>query len=403
MTTTQATAVITLHPKATKNTERRHPWLFSGAVRSVDGKPADGDIVRIHLHDGQPVGLGYFNNQSNIRVRVLTWDINETIDDGWWANRLQASIARRTPLPNAARLVNAENDYLPGLIVDKYDGWLVLQSLSMGIETRKTMLAGLLAELLDVRGMYERSDIEIRSKEGLPADTMGVLWGEAPPETITIEENGHQLLVDVYTGHKTGFYLDQRENRLQLREWLKLLPASDEMTVLNTFSFTGGFTVAALAGGVKRAISIDSSAEAIDLARANVEMNGFAVNEEDFIQANVFDVLRDYRDEGQQFDLIILDPPKFARHAKQVQSASRGYKDINWLAFRLLKPGGYLWTFSCSNAVDMDLFQKIVFGAIIDAEREGQIVGRLQAASDHPVALTFPEGAYLKGLVCRVV
>jgi 23S rRNA (cytosine1962-C5)-methyltransferase len=400
---TTPTTVLTLKPKATRNIERRHPWLFSGAIRDVDGQPADGDIVRVHLHDGQPIGQGYYNSQSNIRVRVLSWDVNEQIDDSWWAKRMEAAIARRTPLPHATRLINAENDYLPGLIVDRYGDWLVLQSLSMGIEIRKSMLAKLLADLLDIRGIYERSDVDIRIKEGLSADTMGVLWGDAPPETITIEENGHHFLVDVYTGHKTGFYLDQRENRLQLREWLQSRPDVAEMTVLNTFSFSGGFTVAALAGGVKRAISIDSSAEALDLACANVEMNGFAVNEEDFVQANVFDVLRSYRDAEQQFDLIVLDPPKFARHAKQVQSASRGYKDINWLAFRLLKPGGYLWTFSCSNAVDMDLFQKIVFGAMIDAERAGQIVGRLQAASDHPVALTFPEGAYLKGLICRVV
>ena len=397
------TATVVLRSKATKSINRRHPWFFSGAIAQVtNGTPQQGDIVTIQSANGQPVGLGYWNGESNIRLRVLTWDAKMPIDDDFWRGRIQMALASREPRPNACRLINAENDFIPGLIVDQYGDWLVFQALSWGIDRRKHQLAAILAEILEPQGIFERSDIEIRNLEGLDSQ-VDVLWGEEPPETITIEENGHSLLVDVYTGHKTGFYLDQRENRLRLEEFIAQQPNPENMRVLNTFCFTGALTVAALAGGAGQVISVDSSASAMELAKQNVALNGFTVNEEDFIEANVFDLLREYREAEEQFDLIILDPPKFARHAKQVQRASRGYKDINWLAFRLLKPGGTLWTFSCSNAIDADLFQKIVFGAMIDAEREGQIIGTMAASSDHPVALSFPEGAYLKGLICRVV
>lgn len=397
------TATIVLRAKATKSIERRHPWFFSGAIAQIsNGNPQAGDIVTIQAADGKSMGVGYWNGESNIRLRVLTWDTATPIDDDFWRERIQMALDSREPRPNACRLINAENDFLPGLIVDQYGEWLVFQALSLGIDRRKHQIARVLVELLAPRGIFERSDIEIRKLEGLD-EQVDVLWGEEPPDAITIEENGHSLLVDVFTGHKTGFYLDQRENRLRLEQWLEQQPNPETMTVLNTFSFTGALTVAALAGGAGRVISVDSSASALDLAKQNVAMNGFAVNDEDFINVNVFDLLRDYRETGELFDVIILDPPKFARHAKQVQRASRGYKDINWLAFRLLKPGGTLWTFSCSNAINADLFQKIVFGAMIDAEREGQIIGTMGASSDHPIALSFPEGAYLKGLICRVI
>lgn len=397
------TATIQLKPKATKSIERRHPWFFSGAIAQVlQGKPQAGDIVTIQTSDGTPVGLGYWNGESNIRLRILTWDVETPIDDDFWRGRIEMALAGREPRPNAARLINAENDFLPGLVVDQYDEWLIMQILSLGIDRRKHQIARILSELLEPRGIFERSDIDIRNLEGLDR-FVGVLDGEEPPATITIEENGHSLLVDVYNGHKTGFYLDQRENRLRLEEFIAQQPDPANMRVLNTFCFSGAMTVAALAGGAGQVISVDSSGVALDLAKENVALNGFEVNEEDFIEANVFDLLREYRETGEQFDLIILDPPKFARHAKQVQRASRGYKDINWLAFRLLKPGGTLWTFSCSNAINADLFQKIVFGAMSDANCEAQIIGTMGASSDHPVALSFPEGAYLKGLICRVI
>lgn len=249
-----------------------------------------------------------------------------------------------------------------------------------------------------MRGIYERSDADVRGKEGL-APATGLLAGEEPPPLIEIDEGGRQFLIDVRHGHKTGFYIDQRVNRGKVADWLCLQPGAE---VLNAFSFSGGFAVAALQGGAVRAINVDSSADALALARRNIELNGFAAPDEDFVTADVFHLLREYRDAGRHFDAIVLDPPKFAHNQQQVQSAARGYKDINLLAFQLLRPGGLLFTFSCSGLVSADLFQKIVFGALADTGRDAQILERLGAGPDHPVALTFPEGEYLKGLVCRV-
>lgn len=391
---------VILKDKATKSIARQHPWIFSGAIKSVKGDPSDGDILRLLTSDGDFAGRGYWNSQSQIRVRILSWEADESITTEFWRERIQRAVESRHAA-SAYRLLNAENDYLPGLIVDRYGDWLVLQALTLGIDRRKNMLAEILAELLQPKGIYERSDVDIRSKEGLPECT-GVLWGEPPPDLIEIEENGLRLLVDVETGQKTGFYLDQRENRLALQQGLRNRALNDKRTVLNAFSYTGAFTLAALAGGAERVISVDTSDIALELAKEITALNGFAVDDDDFVVGDVFAMLRHYRQQGQQFDVIILDPPKFARHARQVESATRGYKDINWLAFQLLKPGGQLWTFSCSNAISADLFQKVVFGAMIDAGRQGQIVHRMTAAADHPVALTFPEGDYLKGLVCQV-
>lgn len=389
--------------------EKRHPWVFSGAVRSAEGSPADGDIVTLRGESGAFLGRGYWNHHSQINVHVLTWDEAQNIDDEFWRSRLQRSISGRavenaqhqSGVPNAYRLVNAENDAVPGLVVDRYDDWLIVQALTFGIDRRKQLIAKLLMELLSPAGIYERSDVDIRTKEGLLPNT-GLLAGKKPPPMIEIDENGRRFLVDVYNGHKTGFYLDQRENRALLGNWLRFDPEAGNRTVLNCFSYTGGFTVYALDGMVKRVVSIDSSADAIALARRNVALNGFAAAESDFVVGDVFNVLREYRAANQQFDVIVLDPPKFAQNQRQVESACRGYKDINLLAFQLLKPGGMLMTFSCSGLVDADLFQKVVFGALVDARREAQIVSRLEAGADHPVSLTFPEGAYLKGLLCRV-
>ena len=276
-----------------------------------------------------------------------------------------------------------------------------MQSLTLGIETRKHELAEMLANLTGALGVYERSDVDIRQKEGLPVRT-GLLTGIEPPELIEIDENGRRFLVDVRRGHKTGFYIDQRENRAIIGDWLRGDDHAQERDVLNTFAYTGGFAVYALAGLAKRVVNVDSSADALALARQNVALNGFTVEDEDFVEGDVFQVMRYYRDAGRLFDLIILDPPKFAQTSHQVEKAARGYKDINLLAFRLLKPGGLLVTFSCSGAIDESLFQKIVFGALADAGRDGQILRRLAQGPDHPVALTFPEGAYLKGFLCQV-
>jgi 23S rRNA (cytosine1962-C5)-methyltransferase len=389
--------------------EKRHPWVFSGAVHSVEGSPADGDIVTLRGESGAYLARGYWNHQSQINVHVLIWDEAEVIDDDFWRSRLQRSISGRAieniqhdrGVPNAYRLVNAESDALPGLIVDRYGEWLVIQALTLGIDRRKQMIAKLLMDLLSPGGVYERSDVDVRAKEGLPPNT-GLLAGRKPPPLIEIDENGRRFLVDIYNGHKTGFYLDQRENRAVLGNWLRFDPEAMTRTVLNCFSYTGGFTVYALDGMAERVISVDSSADVLALARRNVSLNGFTARDDDFVTGDVFNVLREYRREGRQFDVIVLDPPKFAQSQRQVQTACRGYKDINLLAFQLIKSGGMLMTFSCSGLVDADLFQKVVFGALVDAKREAQILARLGAGPDHPISLTFPEAAYLKGLLCRV-
>ncbi|HVO41804.1 MAG TPA: class I SAM-dependent rRNA methyltransferase [Aggregatilineales bacterium] len=384
--------------------EKRHPWVFSGAIHMVNGDPADGDLVALRTDGGSFLARGYWNHQSQISVHVLSWDDEQRIDDDFWRARLERAIdgrRREGGLPNACRLINAENDGLPGLIVDRYADWLVIQALTMGIDRRKQMIAKLLMDLLGPAGIYERSDVDVRSKEGLPANT-GLLAGKKPPALVEIDENGRHFLVDVFNGHKTGFYLDQRENRAALSNWLRFDPAAPDRVVLNCFSYTGGFAVYALDSMAHRVINVDSSAEALALAKRNVALNGFPAPDGDFVVADVFDKLRQYRADGERFDIIVLDPPKFAQNQRQIESACRGYKDINLLAFQLIKPGGLLLTFSCSGLVDADLFQKVVFGALADSKREAQIIARLFAGPDHPVALTFPEGAYLKGLMCRV-
>lgn len=388
---------------------RRHPWVFSGAIARVEGTLAGGDLVAVRTENGEFLARGYWNSQSSIRVRLLSWNDSEALDENFWRCRLERAISARQVenriyehgTPNAYRLVNAENDGLPGLVVDRYGDWLVIQALTLGIETRKPLLARLLAELLNPAGIYDRSDVDVRQKEGLPPAT-GLLQGREPPDLIEIDENGRRFLVDVRHGHKTGFYLDQRANRAAIGDWFRWDEQASERVVLNAFAYTGGFAVYALESLAKRVINIDSSAEALKLARQNIALNGFATPDEDFVEGDVFEVLRYYRNTGQQFDMIILDPPKFAQSPNQVESAARGYKDINLLSFRLLRPGGILATFSCSGAITADLFQKIVFGALVDAGRDAQIVRTLGQAPDHPIALTFPEGAYLKGLLCRV-
>lgn len=402
-------AVAVIHDNRLRAIRRRHPWVFSGAIMRLDGDPAPGDLVTVADGAGEFLARGYWNPHSDIRIRLVTWREDEFLDEAFWRDRLSRAIAGRhvenriheLGTANAYRLVNAESDGIPGLVVDRYGDWLVVQALTLGIAERKDMLADLLVELLSPAGIYERSDVDVRQKEGLAPET-GVLRGEAPPELIEIDENGRRFLVDVRQGHKTGFYLDQRENRAIIGDWFRSDERASQRTVLNAFAYTGGFAVYALGSLVKRVINVDSSAEALALARRNVALNGYRTDDDDFVEGDVFQVLRYYRDAGQQFDMIILDPPKFAQSPRQVENAARGYKDINLMAFRLLRPGGLLATFSCSGAVTADLFQKIVFSAVLDAGREAQIIRWLAQAPDHPVALTFPEGGYLKGLLCRV-
>lgn len=398
--------IITIRKGREKPIRNQHPWVFSGSVASAKDA-ANGEIVTVVDQRSDFLARGYWNSQSSIQVRLMTWQ-DEPIDDAWWQQKLEQAIAARPrhshltteeKQPLGIRLVNAENDFLPGLVVDRYADWLVLQALTLHIDQRKNEIAAMLGEMLDVRGVYERSDVDVREKEGLSQAT-GVLWGEAPPERIVIKEAG-SFYVDVYNGHKTGFYLDQYDNRRILHDLIN--EHDGECHLLNAFGYTGGFAIAAAEMGGVHAVTVDSSEDALAIAQENWSLNEYDergnARSAEFVQADVFDYLRE---DDDQFDIIVLDPPKFAHNKRQVKSAARGYKDINLNAFKRVKPGGYLMTFSCSGAVDRDLFQKIVFGALADSGRQAQIVRHLGAADDHPIALTFPEGEYLKGLLLRV-
>ncbi|MFN2292186.1 MAG: class I SAM-dependent rRNA methyltransferase [Anaerolineae bacterium] len=372
-----------------------HPWVFSGAVHRIEGETEDGGLVQVVDSRGRYLGTGYLNRRSQIVVRLLTWDREIEIDDRFWLERLRWAIDARQRVAgtNALRLVHAEADLLPGLIVDRYDDWLIMQCLTLGMDRRRDLMAGLLAQLLAPAGIYARDDADVRLQEGLPLES-GVLWGKAPPDRIVVAEHGHRFLVDVREGHKTGFYLDQRDNRLRASTYCAGADA------LNAFAYTGGFGVYAAGAGARTVVNVDSSEQALDLAEENLDLNGYSPQE--MVLGDVFQVLRDYREAGRTFDVVILDPPKFATSQAQVMDATRGYKDINMLAFQLLRPGGTLITFSCSGRVSADLFQKVVFGASVDAGRDAQIVEHLFQGPDHPVLLTFPESAYLKGFICRV-
>ena len=391
-------ATVMLKRGREKPVLNRHPWIFSGAISRIAGDPADGDLVRVEDSQGQPLASGYLNRRSQISVRLLTWDVAEAIDAAFWRRRLGRAIGARSRLANdpqldAYRLVYAEADGLPGLVVDRYGDWLVVQCLTLGVARRRDELVALLAELLQPAGIYGRDDVDVRRKEGLELET-GVLWGEEPPDLVQIVEHGHRFRVDLKRGHKTGFYLDQRENRRRLAVYC---PQAD---VLNAFAYSGAFAVYACRAGAHSVVNVDTSVEALTLAEENLALNDCPPQE--LVAGDVFQVLRHYRNEGRRFDLIILDPPKFASTRSRVLAASRGYKDINLLAMQLLRPGGFLATFSCSGLVSADLFQKIVFGASVDADREVRILERLAQGPDHPVLLTFPESAYLKGLICQV-
>ena len=386
-----------LRPGRERSLERRHPWVFSGAIASLEGDAAPGDVVEVQSADGAFLAWAAFSPASQIRCRALSFAEDAFPDDGWLREQLARSIDRRSGLvasgvTNALRLVHAESDGLPGLIVDRYADWLVVQLLSMGAERWRPGIAAALAHLTGCGQVFERSDAEVRALEGLPSRT-GVLKGEAPHGPVEVTEHGLRLLVDIASGQKTGFYLDQRDNRVRIRE---IAPGGD---VLNCFCYTGGFALAALAGGARSVLSVDSSGTALALARKNARLNDLAGAE--WLEADVFATLRALRDAGRTFDLIVLDPPKFAPTARQAQAAARGYKDINLNAMKLLRSGGVLATFSCSGGISAELFQKIVAGAAADAGISATIDDRFAAAADHPVLLEFPEGEYLKGLLLR--
>ena len=395
---------IILRSGKDKAARHRHPWVFSGAIDRIGGevKPAPGDIVRVTSAGGEFLAYGYYNHRSQIAVRLLEWDESMPVDTIWWRGKLKTAIAARRslfsdPQTNAFRLVHAEADGLPGLVVDRYADYVVIQSQTAGIDAVKPLLIEELNDQLHSTGILERSEGSARELEGL-ADTRGVLSGTQPPALLEIVENGHRFLVDLSEGQKTGFYLDQRANRALVAAYAR------DRDVLDCFAYTGGFTVHALAAGARTVTDVDSSASALSLLKRNAELN--AVDASDrvtTIEGNAFEVLRKFRDQGRSFDMVILDPPKLAANRSQLDKALRAYKDLNLLAMKLLRPDGILATFSCSGAVSVAAFQEAVAWAATDAARAVQVLHRLSQGPDHPILVSFPESEYLKGLLCRVV
>ncbi len=393
-----------------KPIRNQHPWIFSGAIGRAENA-VDGELVTLVDHKNRFLARGYWNSQSQIQARVMSWQ-DETIDGAWWRAMLSRALAlRASDLVDsekaACRLVNAENDFIPGLIIDRYADWYVLQALTRYIDNQKVAITAALADVTGARHVYERSDAAARKREGLPQAT-GILRGGPLPDLIEIED-GRRFLVDIKSGQKTGFYLDQRDNRQLLRELVRRhsADASGKARLLNLFSYTGGFALAASDVGRVHSVNVDASRPALELAERNFRLNGYdeAAHGEtaEFIQADAFDYLRHCARENMLFDCVVLDPPKLAHHKTQIQRAARGYKDLNLNAFKLIVAGGYLMTFSCSGAISRDMFQKIVFGALADSGRQAQVISHLSAGADHPVALTFPEGEYLTGLLLRVL
>lgn len=388
---------LVLKPGREKSLSRHHPWVFSGAVARIEGGPASGDTVEIRAATGKTLAQAAYSPRSRIRARAWSFDPGETVDEAFLRARIARALGLRAQLAaarhtNALRLVHGESDGLPGLVVDRYADVLVAQLLSAGAERWRDALLDALVELTGCEAVFERSDAEVRTLEGLEPRS-GFVRGNRGAARCAIVEYGLDFHVDVEQGQKTGFFLDQRENRQRVRA----LAAGRE--VLDGFCYTGGFSVAALAGGATRVLGLESSAAALAVARENLAVNRLAASRAEFVQADVFAYLRQLRDRAARFGLVVLDPPKFAPTAAQAKNAARAYKDINLLALKLLAPGGLLATFSCSGGVSAELFQSIVAGAALDAGAEAKIIERFGAASDHPVALEFPEGEYLKGLL----
>ncbi len=390
--------VLRLKPGREKSLRQRHPWIFSGAIAAADAAWQPGDTVTVQSSDGACLAHAAYSPASQIRARVWTFDPRERVDAGFFQRRVARAVALRATMQDAShtacRVVHGESDGLPGIVADRYAGTLVLQLMSAGAERWRDEIVAALAAATGAACVYERSDVDVRKLEGLPP-RVGALHGSLT-DPVTFVEDGLVYRVDVAGGQKTGFYLDQRTNRAIVRQ----LSAGKD--VLNTFAYTGGFTLAALAGGAKSVVSIDSSAEALHLARENVARNAaLPADRAEWREADAFAELRKLRDRAAAFDLAVLDPPKFAPTAAHAERAARAYKDVNLLALKLLRPGGTLATFSCSGGIDAALFRKIVAGAAQDAGVDAAVIGTLGAAADHPVALAFPEGEYLKGLLLR--
>ena len=390
---------IVLKPGRERAIRNRHPWIFSGAI--AQSAPPHADEVDVYSDDGQWQARALWSPHSQIRARVLTWHPEERIDTLFFHQRISQALELRMRLPaytdaNAMRIVHGESDGVPGLIVDRYGDYVVVQLLSNGVDRRRQLIIDVLVDLLRPTGIIDRSDADMRALEGL-APSAGVLWGSAPDAPITVTHpTGLRETVDLTGGQKTGGYLDQVINRVSLAAY------AEGADVLDCFCYNGGFSVALARGGAASVVAVDSSAPALAASQHDMALNAVQATSHEIVEADVFKLLRVYRDQERRFDMIVLDPPKFAHSQAQVERATHGYKDINLLALKLLRPGGILATYSCSGLVSADLFQKVIFGAAIDAQRDVQIIERHTQAPDHPVLLSFPEGEYLKGLVCRV-
>ena len=395
-----ALPIITLQDSREKSLKRHHPWVFSKAVKHVSGKPENGQTVSIVSSKGEWLCYAAYSGQSQIRARAWSFQQSENIDQAFFQRRIARAWQLRTELydlnlTTGLRVVAAESDGLPGVTIDKYDDILVCQLLSAGAEFWRDAIVQALIALFPGHSIYERSDVDVRKKEGLEPTTG---WLHLPRDNgeVVIKEHGMSLLVDVVQGHKTGFYLDQRASRAAAKRYAKA------KTVLNCFSYTGTFGVAALQGGAVSVTNADLSELALATALKNAELNQLDLTKLDNVKFDVFKLLRQYREQGKQFDMVILDPPKFAESKAQLMGACRGYKDINMVAMQIVKPGGLLLTFSCSGLMEDSLFQKIVADAALDAKRDCLFIEKLSQDSDHPVASFYPEGSYLKGLVCKI-
>ncbi|ELM6649921.1 TPA: methyltransferase domain-containing protein [Vibrio vulnificus] len=395
-------AAIYLVKGREKSVVRRHPWIFSRGIDRVEGNPQLGETVDVYGHDGKWLAKAAYSPESQIRARVWSFE-KQDVNRAFFVKRIQdAQLLREDVIERDGltgyRLIAAESDGMPGVTIDRYQNFFVCQLLSAGAEHQKQNIVDALIEVFPDCNVYERSDVSVRKKEGLQ-ETIGVLHGEMPPKSVVIEENGVKISVDIVGGHKTGFYLDQRDSRQQAMKYVK------DKEVLNCFSYTGGFGLYALKGGAKRVINADVSQPALDTAKFNAELNEFDISKKRavFLNADVFKLLREYRDQGTKFDVVIMDPPKFAESKAQLNGACRGYKDINMLAMQILKPGGTLLTYSCSGLMDQVLFQKIIADAAVDAGRSVKFVERFEQAADHPTDTAYPEGFYLKGFACKVI
>jgi 23S rRNA (cytosine1962-C5)-methyltransferase len=380
---------------------QRHPWIFSGAIHKVQGAPLNGDVVKVLAADKSFLAYGYYNKESRVAVRLLEWEEGKVIDKNWYQDKLRQSIAARAHVlknedTNTCRLVFSEADYLPGLIVDKYANFLSLQILSAGIENVKADIIDILRAELNPAGIFDKSDATARGHENLEL-SQGLLWGENPPEFIEVTENGIRYHINIADGQKSGFYCDQRDNREILAAY------THDKEVLDCFCYSGGFTLNSLKNGAKHVTSVDSSALAIETLKHNLGLNGFTERQQTSIQSDVNKQLRAFKEEGKKFDVIILDPPKYAPSRSALDRAARAYKDLNRLGMLLLNPGGIIATYSCSGAVDLDTFKQIIAWAALDAGKEVQVIKQFHQPEDHPVRISFPEGEYLKGLLIRVL